>query len=283
MHTVQTIADVRRLVESVRRAGRSVSFVPTMGNLHPGHMRLVEEAAAYADFVVVSIFVNPMQFAAGEDLDRYPRTLEGDRAVLEGAGVDLLFVPETSEMYSRGHARSTFVEVPALSEILCGALRPGHFRGVATVVCKLFHIVQPDLAVFGAKDFQQLLVIRKMVEDLALPVDVLGVETVRESDGLAISSRNGYLTREQRRIAPLLYQTLRLAAEHISQGDRDFEGLGRRSFERLRDAGFRPDYFSVHRASDLKAASTMDDDLVLLASAWLGEARLIDNVRIGAR
>ncbi len=208
MERIESLRDLRERVTAWRSAGARLAFVPTMGNLHAGHLTLVREARALADMVVASIFVNPLQFGAGEDLDAYPRTLEDDRRLLAGEGCDLLFTPRVDEVYPRGQAAQTRVEVPGLSDILCGARRPGHFVGVSTVVCKLFNMVQPNLALFGEKDFQQLLVIRRMVEDLAMPVEIVGVPTVRESDGLAMSSRNGYLTAEERARAPVLYRVL---------------------------------------------------------------------------
>ena len=225
MNTVKTLRELRAAVTHARNAGKRIGFVPTMGNLHAGHATLVTRAAEQADFVVASIFVNPLQFGAGEDLDKYPRTLAADQEKLLVAGCNLLFAPTVDEMYPDGMTVQTRVSVPQLSEGLCGASRPGHFEGVATVVSKLFNMVQPDLAVFGQKDYQQLAVIRAMVRDLNMPIQIIGEPTVRAEDGLALSSRNGYLTEEQRAIAPVLYRSLRHIAAAIDNGDRDFAKL----------------------------------------------------------
>jgi pantoate--beta-alanine ligase len=278
MDLVDQMADLRRRVRGWRREGGRVAFVPTMGNLHRGHLTLVREARTLADITVVSIFVNPLQFGPEEDFPAYPRTLERDRELLAAEGADLLFAPTAEAVYPRGQAEQTRVEVPGLSDILCGVSRPGHFTGVATVVCKLFNMVQPDVAVFGEKDFQQLRVIRRMTDDLSLPVEVRGVETVREPDGLALSSRNGYLTAAERARAPALYKTLCRARDQLEQGRASdaVEAEGRRE---LASARLAPDYFSVRRAEDLAAPAPADRDLVVLAAAYLGRARLIDNLR----
>lgn len=215
MITSTHIDDIRTQVRAWRAKGETVAFVPTMGNLHQGHITLVKEAAQKCDHVVVSIFVNPMQFGQNEDLDAYPRTLAADSEALTTAGAELLFTPTPATIYPKGLAQQTFVEVPGISEVLCGASRPGHFRGVATVVCKLFNIVQPDVAFFGNKDYQQLLVIRTMVEDLSLPIEIIGVDTIREASGLAMSSRNGYLTRDEKAAAPALKKALDAMAAGI--------------------------------------------------------------------
>ena len=279
LETCERIATLRERIAAWRRAGERVGFVPTMGNLHAGHLALVAEARRLAERVVVSIFVNPLQFGPQEDFAAYPRTLARDQELLAGAGTDLLFAPTVEAVYPRGQAEQTRVEVPGISDILCGASRPGHFVGVATVVCKLFNMVQPDLAVFGEKDFQQLLVIRLMTLDLSLPVTIQGLATVREADGLAMSSRNGYLTAEERVRAPALYQTLRRGAERLRQGldIAIVEGL---AGEEIAAAGFSPDYVSVRRAADLGLPQAGDRELVVLAAARLGRARLIDNVRL---
>lgn len=219
MKTTANIEQVRSQVNAWKMQGKKVAFVPTMGNLHKGHISLIEQAKQHADHVVASIFVNPMQFGANEDLDSYPRTLADDQTALDAAGTDLLFTPTPELMYPKGLEQQTFVEVPLISNQLCGASRPGHFRGVATIVCKLFNIVQPDVAVFGRKDYQQLLVINTMVHDLSLPIEIIGVETAREGSGLALSSRNGYLTAKQKTIAPMLKQSLDQLALAIQQGD----------------------------------------------------------------
>lgn len=285
LRVVDEIAALRQQVRAWRAAGQRIAFVPTMGNLHAGHLTLVRAARADGVRVVVSIFVNPLQFGPREDLATYPRTPEQDREQLAAAGVDILFVPSAAAIYPRGLGEQTRIEVPGLSDILCGASRPGHFVGVATVVCKLFNIVQPDLAYFGEKDFQQLLVIGRMTEDLSLPIEIVGVPTVRESDGLALSSRNGYLTPSERALAPALYHALQRAGEALR------EGLGVAEVERfgragLEAAGLRPDYFAVRRATDLARPEQADLDLVVLAAAFLGSTRLIDNLRVrrgGAR
>jgi pantoate--beta-alanine ligase len=279
METIDRVADLRARVHDWRTSGERIAFVPTMGNLHAGHLTLIAEARARASRVVASIFVNPLQFGPSEDLDAYPRTLAEDRAGLLAAGCDLLFVPTVSTMYPRGNAAQTGVEVPELSEILCGASRPGHFRGVATVVCKLFNMVQPDLALFGEKDFQQLLVIRRMVEDLALPVEIVGIPTVREADGLALSSRNGYLTPDERGRAPALYQALLAARQALLDGV-SIEAVERAAETALMLTGFVPDYVRVRVADDLRPADPTDRELVILAAAYLGRARLIDNLRV---
>jgi len=274
------LAGLRRQLRQWRQAGEDIGLVPTMGNLHDGHLELVRQARERCDRLVVSVFVNPLQFAAGEDFESYPRTLGADQQALRGLGVDLLFAPGVEEVYPRGEADHTRVEVPGISAILCGASRPGHFIGVATVVCKLLNMVQPDLAVFGEKDFQQLLVIRRMVEDLAMPVRILGVATVREADGLAMSSRNGYLSSAERRIAPRLYASLRQAAGTLRGGAQDYPEVERQGLEALRQAGFIPDYFVVRRSRDLAQPQAGERELVVLTAATLGRARLIDNLRV---
>jgi pantoate--beta-alanine ligase len=271
---------LRRQISQWRSQRQRIAFVPTMGNLHEGHLQLVREARQRAERVVVSLFVNPMQFGPQEDFDNYPRTLEQDRALLWDVEADLLFAPGVEVLYPHGQRGHTEVRVPGLSEQLCGAQRPGHFTGVATVVCKLFNLVQPDVALFGEKDFQQLLVIRRMVEDLAMAVEVIAVATVREESGLARSSRNRYLTAEQRIQAALLYQTLQWLAGRLRQGGRDWGHLEHEACERLAAAGFQPDYVSVRRAADLAQPERQDQELVVLAAARLGAARLIDNLRV---
>ena len=280
MQTLETIARVRQQVSVWRRVGERIAFVPTMGNLHAGHLSLVARAHALADRVVVSIFINPLQFGQGEDLDAYPRTPLEDTEQLRQAGVDLLFCPQEAEVYPRGREGLTFVEVPGISDILCGASRPGHFRGVATVVAKLFNIVQPDLACFGEKDYQQLTVLRRMVRDLDFPLEIVVVPTEREPDGLAMSSRNGYLSAEQRRSAPKLYQALQGLAERLRSGDRDWARLEQQARERLAVAGLSPDYVSIRRAADLALPGETDTELVILAAAFIGKTRLIDNLLI---
>lgn len=254
-----------------------VALVPTMGNLHEGHLKLVDMARQRADKVVVSIFVNPLQFGQNEDLDNYPRTLDADCRALAERGVSAVFAPTVQDMYPRGLAEQTTIEVPGISTILCGASRPGHFRGVATIVAKLFNMVQPDLAIFGEKDFQQLQVIRLMVQDLSLPVDILGLPTQRATDGLALSSRNGYLSDTERQQAPLLYQQLKICAERISAGE-DAQQVLNQAVTHITAAGFKLDYLELRRHVDLQPAQATDKHLVLLVAAYLGSTRLIDNL-----
>lgn len=264
-----------------QRAGLSgtVALVPTMGNLHAGHIELVRVARQLARHVVVSIFVNPMQFSGGEDIDAYPRTLAEDEARLEQEGVDLLFVPPVKAVYPGNMEKHTRVEVPGISDLYCGASRPGHFVGVATVVCKLFNMVQPDFAVFGQKDYQQLMVIRHMVDDLAMPVVIHGVPTVREPDGLAMSSRNGYLSEEQRGRATVLHAVLQETAAQLRKGMTQYQQLEKQARDKIEQAGLKVDYFSIVDANDLGAPSA-GTDLVILLAAYLGKARLIDNLEV---
>lgn len=280
MELVHALADLRAALAGWRGAGASVALVPTMGNLHEGHLRLVDRASEAGDRVVVSVFVNPTQFGPGEDFARYPRTLEADCAALRERAADLVFAPTVEEVYPEGSEEATHVEVPGLSDDLCGAFRPGHFRGVATVVTKFFNMVQPDVAVFGTKDYQQLLVIRRLVRDLRLAVSIEAVETVREADGLAMSSRNAYLSPEDRARAPLIHSTLHATAERLRAGERDFAALQSAGLRRLRAAGMEPDYLAVRRASDLGEPTATDRDLVILAAARLSGARLIDNLPV---
>jgi pantoate--beta-alanine ligase len=280
MHTVHTIAELRAQVAVWKRTGERVAFVPTMGNLHRGHIRLVERARALAPRTVASIFVNPMQFGPSEDYAGYPRTLEEDSHRLTAAGLDLLFAPGVTEVYPRPLETMTQVTVPELPAVLCGASRPTHFLGVTTVVSKLFNMVQPDVAVFGEKDWQQLVIIRRMVLDLDMPVEIVGVPTVREADGLALSSRNGYLSAEQRAIAPTLYATLRATAERLRAGERDYAALETAAKAKLAAAGFRPDYFEIRRPEDLQRPAGEEAELRIFAAAWLGRARLIDNLAV---
>ena len=283
MIRVGALAELRDRRAAFGAAGERVAFVPTMGNLHDGHLELVRRGRALAPRVVVSIFVNPLQFGPGEDLASYPRTLARDSELLAAAGADLLFAPSAETMYPRPPAEQTRVEVPGLSDILCGASRPGHFVGVSTVVCKLFNMVRPDLALFGEKDFQQLAVIRRMVDDLCIPVEVVGVLTVREPDGLAMSSRNGYLTAEERERAPALHRALQALTQAVEAGGSDLAALERAAAARIDAAGLRTDYVSVRRVRDLALPCDADEDLVVLAAAYLGRARLIDNLRVERR
>jgi pantoate--beta-alanine ligase len=276
MHIVNTVSKLRDAVRAWRLAGQSVALVPTMGNLHSGHLALVDEAKKSADRVVVSIFVNPTQFGIGEDFETYPRTEREDQQKLDASGADLLFLPAVSDVYTPD--AKTVVSVTGLSEWYCGASRPGHFDGVATIVCKLFNMVQPDIALFGLKDYQQLTVIRTMVRDLDIPVEIIGVPTVREESGLAMSSRNGYLTAEEKTIAAKLYQSLCIAREAVLAGRQSYQEIERQALQFLQESGFQPDYFAVCRAGDLKKANENDKELVLLVAARLSKTRLIDNI-----
>lgn len=280
MLVVKTISELRSHVADWRAQGDTVALVPTMGNLHDGHLALVAEARRHAVRVVVSIFVNPLQFGENEDIDSYPRTFAEDRLKLEQTGVDLLFFPSVQEVYPAGPALATRVEVAGLSAILCGRSRPGHFAGVTTVVAKLFNMVGPDVAVFGEKDFQQLALIRTMVRDLDFPLQIVGVATQREPDGLAMSSRNAYLTPAQRALAPTLYALLREMAVKLGEGRCDYGKLEESACKSLEHAGFTPDYVAIRRVSDLAEPVAGDTGLVILAAAWLGKARLIDNLQV---
>jgi pantoate--beta-alanine ligase len=282
MRTVARIEDLRDTVRGWRMAGERIAFVPTMGNLHAGHASLIGAAHLHGRRVVASVFVNPLQFGANEDYSAYPRTPDEDAALLEEQGVDVLFLPTVEEMYPLGIASSTLVDVPGLSGILCGAFRPGHFQGVATVVVKLLNLVQPDAAIFGEKDYQQLTIIRRSVEDLCLPVKVVGAPTVRAEDGLALSSRNRYLTPDERRVAPQIYRALDRARRRLESGDEDIAGIEHEGMESLRAAGFRPDYFEVRMVGTLERPRGHDIDVVVLTAARLGRSRLIDNVQCRA-
>ena len=277
MQTFAEIAALREQIKQYKRDGRKVAFVPTMGNLHEGHLTLVRKAREHAEIVVVSIFVNPMQFDRADDLNNYPRTLEDDLAKLGGEGVEVVFTPTPEIIYPNGVENQTSVEVPGLSNILEGASRPGHFRGVATVVSKLFNIVQPDFACFGEKDFQQLAVIRKMTEDLAMDIEIIGVPTVREMDGLAMSSRNGLLTIDERQRAPVLARTMRWISSAMRGGRDDYASVIEDASDQLRAAGLQPDEIFIRDARTLQAITADTTQAVILMSAFLGKARLIDN------
>ncbi|MDY3197226.1 MAG: pantoate--beta-alanine ligase [Pseudomonadaceae bacterium] len=279
MNTVHTVAQLRAALARARQEGKRIGLVPTMGNLHEGHIALVEMALQRTDHVVVSIFVNPLQFGPNEDLDSYPRTLPEDQRRLLDAGAHTVFAPSVNEMYPEGMQGHTLVSVPVVSDGLCGASRPGHFDGVATVVTKLLNMVQPDVAVFGEKDFQQLAVIRKMALDLCLPVQIMGAPIVRAADGLALSSRNGYLDENERRVAPQLYQTLQQLAGQLLAGRRDFDTLLEEARQQLQQAGFRPDYLELRDTTTLQPADEHSRDITILAAAFLGRTRLIDNLR----
>jgi pantoate--beta-alanine ligase len=271
--------ELRARVAQWRRDSQSVAFVPTMGNLHAGHGDLVRRASGIAQHVVVSVFVNPLQFGPNEDFAAYPRTPEDDRRLLRSLGVEILFVPEVEDIYPRGQETTARVHVPGLEDILCGAFRPGHFMGVATVVTKLLNLVQPDVALFGEKDYQQLMIIRRAATDLCMPMEIVGVPTTREADGLAMSSRNRYLSADERKLAPRIYAELERARLAIEAGTRDYATLERAGFEALQAAGFRPDYFSIRHAANLSAPEAGLRELVILTAARIGRARLIDNVR----
>lgn len=280
MQVFHHVASLRDALAAARRDGKTIGFVPTMGNLHDAHIELVKRAQQLCDVVVVSIFVNRLQFGLNEDWDKYPRTMEQDMARLRGANCDFLFHPDESEIYPNGMDQQTKVICPAMTDVLCGASRPGHFEGVTTVVAKLFNIVQPDKAVFGIKDFQQLAVIRRMVEDLCMPVDIVAAPVHRENDGLAMSSRNGYLTEEERPKVAILNQTLNWARGEIENGRRDFAALEAESKSRIENAGFRVDYFSIRNSRDLQPAAHDDREITLLGAMYTAGARLIDNVSL---
>jgi len=279
LNVITTLQSLREYIELQKRECNKIAFVPTMGNLHQGHLDLVERAQSLADLVIVSIFVNPLQFEAGGDLDNYPKTLEADIEKLQQAGVDMLFAPDIQEVYGDNLSAITQVIVPGISALWCGASRAGHFEGVTTIVNKLFNLVQPDIAVFGEKDFQQLTIIRIMVRDLSIPVEIVSVATSREADGLAMSSRNGYLTKDEREIAAKLYETLVNVREIlISERNPDFQKITQQAANSLNQKGFKTDYLAVCRQSDLQLAGPEDRKLVILAAAHLGKARLIDNL-----
>ncbi|WP_312953033.1 pantoate--beta-alanine ligase [Superficieibacter sp.] len=277
MLIIETLPLLRQHIRRLRQEGKRIALVPTMGNLHDGHMKLVDEAKARADVVVVSIFVNPMQFDRPEDLARYPRTLQEDCEKLNKRKVELLFAPSAQDIYPQGTENHTFVDVPGLSTMLEGASRPGHFRGVSTIVSKLFNLIQPDIACFGEKDFQQLALIRKMVADMGYDIDIIGVPIIRAKDGLALSSRNGYLTADQRKIAPGLYQVMNNIAEKLQAGQRDQQEIVTIAEQELNEKGFRADDIQIRDADTLLALSETSKRAVILAAAWLGQARLIDN------
>lgn len=277
MKTFESIETLRKAIHQYRLAGKTISFVPTMGNLHQGHMKLVSVARQKSDIVVASIFVNPLQFGANEDFDSYPKTLDADKDKLSQEGCDILFAPSVTEMYPQGQPIITQVSVKALGNNYCGESRPGHFEGVATVVTKLFNIVQPDVALFGEKDYQQLSVIKQLTFDLSLPIEILGVPTQRNEQGLALSSRNGYLTPNELSTAWQLNQTIESISNQIKNGDTDYDALETTAKNELKSIGFTPDYFHICRQGDLQKPLKEDKNLVILAAAWLGKARLIDN------
>lgn len=280
MNKVQRVSSLRAAVSAARNVKKTVGFVPTMGNLHAGHIELVKVAKQKTDFVVVSIYVNPTQFGADEDFEKYPQTLEEDARLLAEVGADLLFLPAQETMYPGKVENQTVVYVPELGDLYCGTDRPEHFYGVTTVVSRLFNMVQPDMAVFGKKDYQQLTIIGRMVSDLAYPVEVVGVDTVRTEEGLALSSRNGYLNKSQLLKAPVLRQVLQEIGAALESGNTTFSKLEKAAVAKLKDAGFEPQYITVCRQSDLMPAKKTDQELVILAAAVLGKARLIDNFEV---
>ncbi|MBX4825650.1 pantoate--beta-alanine ligase [Klebsiella grimontii] len=277
MLIIETLPLLRQHIRRLRQEGKRIALVPTMGNLHDGHMKLVDTAKASADVVVASIFVNPMQFDRAEDLARYPRTLQDDCEKLNKRKVDLVFAPAAAEIYPQGTESQTYVDVPGLSTMLEGASRPGHFRGVSTIVSKLFNLIQPDVACFGEKDFQQLALIRKMVADMGYDIEIIGVPIMRAKDGLALSSRNGYLSAEQRKIAPGLYKVMNRAAEKLAAGERNLDEIIAIAGQELNEKGFRADDIQIRDADTLLELTENSQRAVILMAAWLGEARLIDN------
>ncbi|RQM38404.1 pantoate--beta-alanine ligase [Erwinia psidii] len=280
MLIIETLPMLRREIRRWRQDGKRIALVPTMGNLHDGHMTLIDEAREQADIVIVSIFVNPMQFERPDDLASYPRTLQEDCEKLNRRKVDLVFAPAPDDIYPQGLGEQTFVEVPGLSTLLEGASRPGHFRGVATIVSKLFNLVQPDLACFGEKDYQQLAVIRRMVADMGYDIEIVGVPTVRAKDGLALSSRNGYLTTEERRIAPELSKVMNSLAQQLSTGDRQIGEMLSAAEATLAIKGLRADGLAICDADTLQPLTVDSQRAVILMAAWLGKARLIDNQQV---
>ncbi|TKI08796.1 pantoate--beta-alanine ligase [Martelella alba] len=280
MLIIETPALLRHNIRQWRRLGQRIALVPTMGNLHEGHLTLVDEARARADRVIVSIFVNPMQFDRPEDLAAYPRTLQEDCEKLNRRGADMVFSPAATVMYPQGLGDQTYVDVPRFANILEGASRPGHFRGVATIVSKLFNLVQPDVACFGQKDYQQLALIRQMVADMGYDIDIVGIPTVRAEDGLALSSRNGYLSAEERRLAPRLHGALTAMAERLKNGERHLESVTEDAAQILRQGGLTPDTLDIRDADSLLPLTADSRRAVILVAAWLGKARLIDNATV---
>ncbi|MFJ2690132.1 pantoate--beta-alanine ligase [Pseudomonas sp. NPDC087336] len=282
MVIVETVLALRKIVGRARSENKKVALVATMGNLHEGHIALIDVAKQHADFVVATIFVNPLQFGPSEDLEKYPRTPEADQAKLMDAGCDLLFLPNVAEMYPEGFEAQPIVSVPRVSDGLCGAARPGHFNGMATIVNKMFNVVQPDIAVFGEKDYQQLAVLRSMVRNLNIPIEIFGAPTVRAPDGLALSSRNGYLNDQERAAAPILYQCLKDVALSLQRGSLDVEQLLDEQCKRITSSGFQLEYLEIRNAHDLSLTSETSGNLVILVAARLGKTRLIDNVVVSA-
>ncbi|WP_368884715.1 pantoate--beta-alanine ligase [Providencia vermicola] len=280
MLIVETSPILRREIRRWKLDGKRIALVPTMGNLHDGHLTLIDEAKQQADIVIVSIFVNPMQFDRQSDLANYPRTLQEDCEKLKRRDINLVFAPSVKDFYPERMDQQTFVEVPELSSILEGASRPGHFRGVSTVVTKLFNLVQPDLAFFGEKDYQQLQLIRKMVHDLSFDIQIVSVPTVRAKNGLALSSRNNNLSAEELKIAPQLYNIMRQTADKLSAAPETVDTLLQETEDLLRQAGFTPDELFIRDAETLAALNARSKKAVILMAAWLGQTRLIDNLQV---
>jgi pantoate--beta-alanine ligase len=279
METVFDHAGLHRVITEWKAKGATIAFVPTMGNLHLGHFSLLERARELADKTIVSIFVNPIQFGKGEDYESYPSTLEQDSVGLADNDLDLLFAPDLNQLYPAGVETDTRIVVPELSNILCGRFRPGHFSGVVTAVAKLFINTQPDFALFGEKDYQQLLIIRRMATDLCMPIEIIGMPIIREADGLAMSSRNAYLDIKERNKAPLIYKTLQAAAQRLIHVPDQIPAIEAEGMMALEAAGFKPEYFSIRRSEDLAEPDAQDLRLSILTAAWLGSARLIDNIQ----
>lgn len=280
MHSFNKIANLREQVQIQKELGQIIGLVPTMGNLHKGHLKLVEKAKQQCDFVICSIFVNPLQFGPNEDLAAYPRTLENDKKLLIDKNCDCLFNPSIEEIYPQGTESQAIVSVPGLTQDYCGKSRPGHFDGVTTVVSRLFNICQPDRAYFGLKDYQQFLVIKRLIQDLHYPIEIIGVETQREENGLAMSSRNNYLTEQQRQLAPFFNQTLRALADKLTSGEKGFSALENNAKQELESKGIVPDYIAICNSTTLRPASTSDQELVILGAILLGKSRLIDNILV---
>ena len=280
MQTFHTVSGLRDALMTARRAGQRIGFVPTMGNLHAGHIALIEQARQSCDVVVCSIFVNALQFGLNEDWDKYPRTFQADSAKLVAAGCDYLFNPEDIEMYPNGLDTQSRVICPTMTDVLCGASRPGHFEGVTTVVTKLFNIVQPDVAIFGVKDYQQLAVIRRMSEDLCMAVEIVGAPIHREADGLAMSSRNSYITATERPLVTVLHNTLLEIAAALEAGEKNFSSLEERGIAAISAAGFKPDYLSISNSKTLEPAAHDDTELTVLGAMFTSAARLIDNTSV---
>ena len=279
MITVNTISQLREQISLWRQQGLTIGFVPTMGNLHEGHLALVTEAKKHADKVVASIFINPMQFGANEDIDNYPRTMDNDKAKLMAEGTDVLFTPTPDIIYPKGLDKQSYVEVPNVSDGYCGESRPGHFRGVSTVVCKLFNLVQPNVACFGLKDYQQVQVIQTMVEDLSMPIEIIPVPTIREKSGLALSSRNNNLTEQEKKIAPILNETLRWVSQSLKSSN-NYATLIEEATNRINQTGLRTDYINICHARTLNPATANDKELVILGAVHCSKARLIDNLQV---